>query len=159
MLICVVEREGEIYIPSGDFTMKKNDVISFCTQRNFSRTFFEDISVKTNQVKNTMIIGGGKAAYYLAKRLIGMGINVKIIENDRQRCEDLSVLLPKAIIINGDGTDEELLKEEGIEYAESFVALTGIDEENYHKDKQDKLQGRYKQTGPWKRSISKIYHL
>ena len=77
-----------------------------------------------------MIIGGGKAAYYLAKRLIGMGINVKIIENDRQRCEDLSVLLPKAIIINGDGTDEELLKEEGIEYAESFVALTGIDEEN-----------------------------
>ena len=73
---------------------------------------------------------GGKAAYYLAKRLIGMGINVKIIENDRQRCEDLSVLLPKAIIINGDGTDEELLKEEGIEYAESFVALTGIDEEN-----------------------------
>ena len=130
LLICVVEREGEIYIPSGDFTMKKNDVISFCTQRNFSRTFFEDISVKTNQVKNTMIIGGGKAAYYLAKRLIGMGINVKIIENDRQRCEDLSVLLPKAIIINGDGTDEELLKEEGIEYAESFVALTGIDEEN-----------------------------
>ena len=110
--------------------MKKNDVISFCTQRNFSRTFFEDLSVKTNQVKNTMIIGGGKAAYYLAKRLIGMGINVKIIENDRQRCEDLSVLLPKAIIINGDGTDEELLKEEGIEYAESFVALTGIDEEN-----------------------------
>ena len=130
LLICVVEREGEIYIPSGDFTMKKNDVISFCTQRNFSRTFFEDISVRTNQVKNTMIIGGGKAAYYLAKRLIGMGINVKIIENDRQRCEDLSVLLPKAIIINGDGTDEELLKEEGIEYAESFVALTGIDEEN-----------------------------
>ena len=130
LLICVVEREGEIYIPSGDFTMKKNDVISFCTQRNFSRTFFEDLSVKTNQVKNTMIIGGGKAAYYLAKRLIGMGINVKIIENDRQRCEDLSVLLPKAIIINGDGTDEELLKEEGIEYAESFVALTGIDEEN-----------------------------
>ena len=110
LLICVVEREGEIYIPSGDFTMKKNDVISFCTQRNFSRTFFEDLSVKTNQVKNTMIIGGGKAAYYLAKRLIGMGINVKII--------------------NGDGTDEELLKEEGIEYAESFVALTGIDEEN-----------------------------
>ena len=130
LLICAVEREGEIYIPSGDFTMKKNDVISFCTQRNFSRTFFEDLSVKTNQVKNTMIIGGGKAAYYLAKRLIGMGINVKIIENDRQRCEDLSVLLPKAIIINGDGTDEELLKEEGIEYAESFVALTGIDEEN-----------------------------
>lgn len=59
-----------------------------------------------------------------------MGISVKIIERDRERCERLSILLPKAIIINGDGTDEELLKEEGIEYVESFVPLTGIDEEN-----------------------------
>ena len=67
----------------------------FAPKEIFSRTFFEDLSVKTNQVKNTMIIGGGKAAYYLAKRLIGMGINVKIIENDRQRCEDLSVLFAK----------------------------------------------------------------
>ena len=59
-----------------------------------------------------------------------MGVNVKIIETDRKRCEELSILLPKAIIINGDGTDEELLSEEGIENVESFVPLTGIDEEN-----------------------------
>ena len=59
-----------------------------------------------------------------------MGVDVKIIESDRKRCEELSILLPKAIIINGDGTDEELLSEEGIEYVESFVPLTGIDEEN-----------------------------
>lgn len=77
-----------------------------------------------------MIIGGGKAAYYLAKQLLGMGIAVKIIERDRKRCEELSTLLPEAVIINGDGTDEDLLKEEGIEYVESFVPLTGIDEEN-----------------------------
>ena len=77
-----------------------------------------------------MIIGGGKAAYYLAKQLLHMGISVKIIEIDKARCEELSILLPKAVIINGDGTNEDLLKEEGIEYTESFVALTGIDEEN-----------------------------
>ena len=59
-----------------------------------------------------------------------MGISVKIIEIDKARCEELSILLPKAIIINGDGTNEALLKEEGIEYTESFVPLTGIDEEN-----------------------------
>ena len=59
-----------------------------------------------------------------------MGISVKIIEIDKARCEELSTLLPKAIIINGDGTNEALLKEEGIEYTESFVPLTGIDEEN-----------------------------
>src|SRR5699024_6529596 len=80
--------------------------------------------------KSTMIIGGGKAAYYLAKQLLHMGISVKIIEIDKARCEELSILLPKAVIINGDGTNEDLLKEEGIEYTESFVALTGIDEEN-----------------------------
>ena len=77
-----------------------------------------------------MIIGGGKAAYYLANQLLNMGISVKIIEQNQARCEELSILLPKAIIINGDGTDQELLKEEGIEYVESFVPLTGIDEEN-----------------------------
>ena len=59
-----------------------------------------------------------------------MGISVKIIEQNKERCEELSVLLPDAIIINGDGTDQELLREEGIEYAESFIPLTGIDEEN-----------------------------
>ena len=59
-----------------------------------------------------------------------MGIDVKIIEKDITRCEELSILLPEAIIINGDGTDQELLQEEGIEHMESFVPLSGIDEEN-----------------------------
>ena len=59
-----------------------------------------------------------------------MGIDVKIIEQDRDRCERLSVLLPQAIIIHGDGTSEELLHEENIKHIESFIPLTGIDEEN-----------------------------
>lgn len=130
ILICAVERDGEVHIPSGDFQISKGDVISFVASRKMAKAFLEDIGFKTNQVKNTMIIGGGKAAYYLANQLLHTGISVKIIEIDRARCEELSVLLPKAIIINGDGTDEELLKEEGIEYVESFVPLTGIDEEN-----------------------------
>ena len=130
ILICAIERDGEIHIPSGVFQMAKGDVISFVASRKTAKSFLEAIGFKTNQVKNTMIIGGGKAAYYLAHQLLHMGISVKIIENDRARCEELSILLPKAIIINGDGTDEELLKEEGIQYTESFVPLTGIDEEN-----------------------------
>ena len=81
-------------------------------------------------VKDTMIIGGGRSSYYLAQELLSMGIEVQIIEKNRQRCEELCELLPNARIVNGDGTSEELLREEGIEYAESFVALTGIDEEN-----------------------------
>lgn len=130
VLICVVERNGNVHIPSGTFQLAKGDIISFVCQRNLTRSFLETIAVKTHRVHNTMIIGGGKSAYYLAKQLCAMGISVKIIEINRARCEELSVLLPKAIVINGDGTDEELLKEEGIERAESVVALTGIDEEN-----------------------------
>ena len=129
-IICAIEKEGEVYIPSGNFVMHAGDVISFVAARNSTKSFWENIGFHTKKVKNTMIIGGGKAAYYLANRLLHMGISVKIIESDKDRCEELSVLLPKAIIINGDGTEQELLSEEGIEYTESFVPLTGMDEEN-----------------------------
>ena len=110
--------------------MVAGDVASFVSSRKKVKPFLENIGFKTNKVKDCMIIGGGKAAYYLAQRLLHMGIAVKIIEVDKTRCEELSVLLPKAVIINGDGTNEDILREEGIEYAESFVPLTGIDEEN-----------------------------
>lgn len=130
ILICAIERNGEIYIPSGSFVLQKGDLVSFAASRNDVRHFLQKIGFVTKQVRNSMIIGGGKAAYYLAKQLLAMGISVKIIERNRSRCEELSVLLPKAIIINGDGTDEELLREEGIDTVESFVPLTGIDEEN-----------------------------
>jgi len=130
VLICAVERNGEVYIPNGNFTLVAGDVTSFVSSRKKVKEFLVTIGFNTNKVKDTMIIGGGKSTYYLAKRLIRNGISVKIIESDRTRCEELSKLLPKAIIINGDGTDEDLLKEEGIEYVESFVPLTGIDEEN-----------------------------
>ncbi len=129
-LICAVERDGEVYIPSGDFILHASDAISFSTSKKNEKELLKKIGFPTQQVKNTIIIGGGKAAFYLANQLIPMGIEVKIIEANKARCEELSCLLPKAIIINGDGSDEELLKEEGIIDAQSFVPLTGIDEEN-----------------------------
>lgn len=130
VLICAVERDGEVYIPGGNFRLLADDTISVVASRKIALKFFKEIGYKTQKVKDTMIIGGGKATYYLAHNLLAMGVDVKIIERDRARCEELSILLPKAIIINGDGSDEDLLKEEGLEYMESFVPLTGIDEEN-----------------------------
>ncbi len=130
IIICAVEREGHVHIPSGSSHLQAGDVISFVAARSVAKKFLEKIGFKTKRVNNTMIIGGGKAAYYLAAQLLSRNIDVKIIETDRTRCEELNVLLPKAVIINGDGTDEELLREEGLPYAESFVPLTGIDEEN-----------------------------
>lgn len=130
VLICAVERDGEVYIPSGNFVLEEGDIISYVANRKVAKQFLNALGFNTRQVKNTMIIGGGTSAQYLADKLIHSGVSVKIIERDKARCEELSLLLPKAIIINGDGTDEELLKEEGIQSAESFVPLTGIDEEN-----------------------------
>ena len=132
VLFCAVERgkEKEVFIPSGNFKLMAGDIISFVATRKIARAFFKDIGYQTNQVRSTMLIGGGKAAFYLAQQLLSMGISVKIIEKNKTRCDELSILLPNAIIINGDGTDQALLLEEGIERVESFIPLTGIDEEN-----------------------------
>ena len=130
ILICAVERNGEVYMPNGDFVLQSGDVVSFVSERHIARDFLKQIGLATRQGKDTMIIGASKAAYYLAKELLNMGISVKIIEKEKENCESLSVKLPKAIIINGDGTDPDILKEEGIETVQSFIPLTGIDEEN-----------------------------
>ena len=130
VVICAVERGDQVYIPSGNFQLQCGDEVSFVSTRKIARKFLRSIGFKTRQVRSTMIIGGGRSSYYLAQELLAMGIEVKIIEKRRERCEELCELLPDANIINGDGTSEDLLREEGIEYAESVVALTGIDEEN-----------------------------
>ncbi|MFR4413933.1 MAG: NAD-binding protein [Butyricicoccus sp.] len=77
-----------------------------------------------------MLVGGGKISYFLAKILLDSGISVKIIENKLERCEALSEMPPHATIIYGDGTDRNLLDEEGLATCEAFAALTGMDEEN-----------------------------
>ncbi len=130
MLICALQRDGEVFIPNGSHELQKDDIISIVVTRKESRQLFEKLSFNTDKVRNCIIIGGGRTAYYLASFLINTGVQVEIIEKNTERCEQLSILLPRATIINGDGTEEEVLKEEGIESIESFVPLTGIDEEN-----------------------------
>lgn len=130
ILVCGVERDGEAFIPGGDFVLKSGDAISIVGSIKSVTYFFKKIGIKTNSVKDTMIIGGGETAYYLASQLLQTGIKVKIIEQSESKCEKLCELLPKAEIINGDGTDNRLLLEEGLENADSVVSLTNIDEEN-----------------------------
>ncbi len=130
ILVCGVERGEEVFIPSGDFVIKEKDLVSIIAAPTKATPFFKTIGIKINKVKDTMIIGGGATAYYLARLLIRTGIDVKIIEQKPERCEYLAQVLPKATIICGDATDNKLLLEEGIERAESVVTLTNIDEEN-----------------------------
>ncbi len=130
VLVCGIERKDETFIPGGNFILFEGDIVSIVASPENAAYFFQKIGVKTNKVKDTMIVGGGDTGYYLAKRLIRDGINVKIIDKKILRCEELSELIPKATIIHGDGTDNRVLLEEGLEYTESFVSLTDSDEEN-----------------------------
>ena len=130
ILVCIVERDEEVIIPNGDFVLKEGDKISIIAPHDKATEFFVKIGMINNPVKNTMLIGGADISYYLAENLLKYGVNVTMIEKNLKRCEDLSELLPEAMIINGDGTDKDLLMEEGITEAESFASLTGIDEQN-----------------------------
>ena len=111
VLVCAVERQNDVFIPSGDFVLQENDRISIVASPGSASSFFQKIGVQMNPVRNVMIVGGSKTAYYLSKKLLKMGISVKIIDKDFDRCEELSVLLPKAVIIHGNGRDQEVLLE------------------------------------------------
>ncbi len=130
ILVCGVERGEKAFIPGGDFVLKAGDYVSIVGTVHDATQFFKKIGLKTGKVKNTMIVGGGKTAVYLADRLLKAGIEVTVIEQNPSRCDELCAILPKATVINGDGTENRLLIEEGIDSCESFVALTNLDEEN-----------------------------
>ena len=130
LVIVGVERGEDVTIPNGAFELAAGDIISFVATRKVCHSFLKSIGFNTKSVGSTILIGGGKSAFYLADQLIKTGIDVKIIEKELRRCEELSELLPKAVIINGDGINEALLEETGIRDVDSVVAMTGIDEEN-----------------------------
>lgn len=129
-LLCMVRRGGQTFIPKGDFILQADDDITVIVAPREQTHFFEQIGIPNDHIRSAMLIGGGKISYFLAKMLLASGISVKIIENRLERCEALSEMLPGATIIHGDGTDRDLLDEEGLSTCEAFCALTGMDEEN-----------------------------
>ena len=131
VLIGVVERDNEVIIPNGDFVINHNDLIYLIGKPSSVYNFCKHAGKCPLRIKNVMIVGGGRISIYLAELLLEMDMKVKIIEIDRAKCLELSELLPQALVINGDGTDEELLKSENIAEMDSFIAVTGIDEENF----------------------------
>ena len=130
LLVCAVEHGDEVRIPDGEYRMRAGDRLHIAASHKDLEAFFKANGKRKDKIKKVIICGAGRVGYYLALQLSTLGMQVKIIEQNRQRCEELCELLPKATIINGDATDHDLLVEEGIEEADAFVALTGMDEEN-----------------------------
>ena len=130
VLVCAVERDGELVIPTGDFALHAGDHINITADHDDMSAFFKKLGLYQDSVRSVLIVGGGKIGYYLAGQLLRLGMRVRIIEQNEATCEFLSANLPKATILHGDGTDQELLEEENIAAADACVALTGVDEEN-----------------------------
>ena len=130
VLICAVQRGEEIFIPSGNFVIEEGDRIHFTSDARAIRDFFSEIHIERSPLKNIMIVGGNRIGYYLAHELSRKKYKIKLIESDRAAAEALANELPNVTVIHGNGTQHDILTEEGIEAMDAFVALTDIDEEN-----------------------------
>lgn len=131
VIICIVERNSEIFIPSGNFVIKENDRVYFTGTSQSLFDFYRKMGVHNRNVNSVAIIGGGRIAYYLISNLLQENIDIKLIEQKRERAEFFSEKFPSKVkIICADGSNSEILEEEGISRYDSCVALTGIDEEN-----------------------------
>ena len=130
ILIGAVTRNEKLIIPNGDFRIEAGDFIFVIGKTADIYSFSKVLDPNPSKIRNVMIIGGGKIAYYLARLLEQMHIKVKIIEKDPVACEYLAESLPQSLIINGDGTDASLLYSEQLENIDGFISLTGSDEEN-----------------------------
>lgn len=129
-LICVVQRGDKVVIPDGNFVLKGGDKIGIAATPAEIQRLLKELKIMQKQARSVMILGASTTAYYLAKMLLNSGNSVKIIEKNPDRCQHFSELLPDAVIINGDGAQQELLLEEGIRSVDAFVSLTGMDEQN-----------------------------
>lgn len=130
VLVCYVRRGEDVFIPDGNFRLKSGDWVGLTAVPSELQKLFKSLGAYQKQAKNVMLLGGSRTAHYLADMLLESGGSVKIIERNPEICERLSEALPKAVILNGDGAEQELLLEEGLRSLDAFVSLTNTDEAN-----------------------------
>ena len=130
ILVCTVLRNGTAIAPDGNFVLRAGDRIFVTAPANDLTLLLKNLGIIRHKVKRAIICGGGRVSFYLAQILLKNGINVQIIEQNKDRCRQLSNLLPEASIIHGDATKEFLLEDEGVAGCDALVTLTGVDEMN-----------------------------
>lgn len=131
VLVCAIERDGEIFIPSGSFVLQEGDKIHVTAQVQNLSALVRYLRIPTQKIRDVVILGGSRIAQTLAQMLLSSGVRVKIIEQDYNRCVQLSALLgSRAMIINADAGEKRTLAEELVGKADAVVSLLGIDEVN-----------------------------
>lgn len=129
-LVGIVQRDDEVYIPGGSFTLKSGDRVGLTATASELQRLLKLLGSMKDRAKNIMIVGAGRYAFYLAKMLLSEGAAVTVIDKNKEICERFAEILPGAVVIHGDAAGEELLMEEGLLTMDAFVTLTGNDEEN-----------------------------
>ncbi len=130
VLICAVQRGEEVFIPSGSFTFQAGDIVHITATKKNVKLFLNKLGLISSKLKSMFVIGGGRIATYLCEDLVKNGYKVKLVEKELEKCEELSEMLPGVTIIHGDGSDQEMLTEEGFDETDAAICLTGLDEEN-----------------------------
>ena len=130
VLVCAVTRGDEVIIPSGNFMFEESDSVYFTSDANTLSNFLTEAKLETSPFKNIMIVGGDKIGFYLANELSRKKFSIKLMESDMKQAERLAEDLPRVTVIHGNGTQHDLLVEEGLEAMDALVSLTKIDEEN-----------------------------
>ena len=130
LLVCAVDRDGEVTIPNGSFVPQVGDKLYLIGRPTSLDQFFRLLGRYSPKVKTVFIVGGGKISVYLTAILEKMKMRVKIVELSEKRCRLVSEMMPRTTVICGDGTDQELLEEEDVTASDAFVALTDRDEDN-----------------------------
>lgn len=132
ILLAAVERDGGVIIPNGALVFEKSDIIRVLGRPSDIMSFIAMTGKNTGKIKSATIIGGSMITYYLVNLLQrhASGTAIKIVEINREKCEDLSESFPRCLIINADGTDEEILTSEILDTSGAIVCLTDRDEEN-----------------------------
>ena len=129
-IVCAVKRGDKAYIPSGDFVLQEGDTVAITADEAEITKFLKASGNNIKKIKNILVLGGGRTTYYLGELLKKRKINLTAIEKNRELCQALAEEFPEFTVINDDGTNQELLLEEGIKNADAFLALSSVDEEN-----------------------------
>lgn len=132
MLVAAISRSGKVIIPHGGDSIMEDDTIYLVGEKSEIEVLNQKVhdKKKHTDVQKVMIIGGGKTGFYLAQKLADYGVSVKLVEQNKARCQYLSTRVKNVMIINGDGTDIDMLEEENMDDMDAFVTATGLDEQN-----------------------------
>jgi len=132
-LVCLVERQGEVFVPRGNYVFNVGDKVHITAANKNLKKFYKLLGNQDNMEKkitSSLVIGGGKIAHYLVEFLQIANFYVKVIEIDKNKAITLSETFPDIDVIWADGSDRDTLIEEGIQTFDSCISLTGFDEEN-----------------------------